>query len=171
MGSPAPPQPPQGLCFAAPSSWPWGTGEQQDAAWWTEGMEGVEASESGGPPGLRFLLQLDPGRSPGLDRTLLGFSLSALLSRLLGWSSKDGHRRGGSVAIAGEEEGSGNAGVSAAALAAAVSLSLAAVLASSDQRPRRAPPPPLPRRRLRLPAPDSGAPPIRLVRLVRSHLD
>ncbi|KAF8696707.1 hypothetical protein HU200_036333 [Digitaria exilis] len=151
MGPPAPPQPPQGLCFGAPS-WPW---EQQDAAaaWWADGME---ASESGGP-GLRFLLQLDPaGRPPpGLDhRTLLGFSLSALLSRLLGW-------RGGSVAIAGEEEGggSGNAAVSAAALAAAVSLSLAAVYASSDQRPRRPPPPPLPRRRRRLllPAPDSAS--------------
>ncbi|KAF8670983.1 hypothetical protein HU200_050255 [Digitaria exilis] len=117
----------------------------------------MEASESGGP-GLRFLLQLDPaGRSPGLDhRTLLGFSLSALLSRLLGW-------RGGPAAIAAEEEGggSGNAAVSAAALAAAVSLSLAAVYASSDKRPRRLPPPPLPHRRRRrtllLPAPDSAS--------------
>jgi hypothetical protein len=123
-------------------------------------IEGVEAGGGGGD-GLRFLLQFDPGR-PGFDRTLLGVSLSALLSRLLGWSKHGGGGRGrGSLAIAGEEGGGGgggggsrNAAVSAAALAAAVSLCLAAMYAS-DQRPRRAPK--LPRRRRRLPVPDSGA--------------
>jgi len=47
-------------------------------------MEGGD----GGGAGLRFLLRFDPEK-PGLDRTLLGVSLSALLTRLLGWS-KDG---------------------------------------------------------------------------------
>ncbi|OEL13167.1 hypothetical protein BAE44_0025814 [Dichanthelium oligosanthes] len=110
-------------------------------------MEGGEG-EGGG---LRFLLQFDPGRPPGFDHTLLGFSLSALLSRLLGWT-KHGQRTG-SAAIAGEEGGggsSGNAAVSAAALAAAVSLCLAAMYASDDR-------PPLPRRLL--PAPNSAVRP------------
>lgn len=148
MGPPPSPQPPtpQGLCFFA--SWA--------AAWWIGGMEEGGEGGGGGGPGLRFLLQLDPGK-PGFDRTLLGFSLSALFSRLLRWS-KDGQRRGGgggSMAIAAAEGGedSGNAAVSAAALAAAASLCLAAMYAS-DQRPR-----PDRRRRLSaaaLPAPSSG---------------
>jgi len=126
----------------------------------------MEGADGGGAAGLRFLLRFDPEKQPGLDRTtLLGVSLSALLSRLIGWSRDGGWGRG-SPAIAGEEAaigggggGSGNAAVSAAALAAAVSLCLAAVYAS-EQRPRRAPPPPpqLRRRRRRpLPPPDSGA--------------
>ena len=152
MGPPPPPQPPHGLCFGA-ASWTWGIGEQGRSS------NGMEWGDGGGA-GLRFLLRFDPEK-PGLDRTLLGVSLSALLTRLLGWS-KDGGRGRGSLAIVGEEAaigGSGNAAVSAAALAAAVSLCLAAVYAS-EQRPRRAPPPPpqLRRRRRRpLPPPDSGA--------------
>uniref|UniRef100_K3XER9 Protein CHUP1, chloroplastic n=1 Tax=Setaria italica TaxID=4555 RepID=K3XER9_SETIT len=157
IGPAPPPQPPQGLCFGAPS-WPWGIGEQgqsSPSASWTDAM--VEGGD-GGQAGLRFLLQFDPGR-PGFDRTLLGVSLSALLSRLLGWSKDGGGQGRLSVAIAGEEGGgggggSGNAAMSAAALAAAVSFCLAAMYAS-DQRPRRAPP--LPRQRRRLPAPDSAA--------------
>ncbi|XP_039809938.1 uncharacterized protein LOC120673245 isoform X2 [Panicum virgatum] len=154
MGPPPPPQPPHGLCFGA-ASWTWGIGEQGRSS---NGMEGGD----GGGAGLRFLLRFDPEK-PGLDRTLLGVSLSALLTRLLGWS-KDGGRGRGSLAIVGEEAaigGSGNAAVSAAALAAAVSLCLAAVYAS-EQRPRRAPPPPpqLRRRQRRpLPPPDSAARP------------
>ncbi|CAO2170415.1 unnamed protein product [Urochloa humidicola] len=164
MGPPPPcPQPPQGLFFGA-SSWAWGIGEQGQSSpnsMWTDAMEGVEGGESGGA-GLRFLLQFDPGR-PGLDRTLLNFSLSALLSRLLGWSKDGGGAGGGrgSAAIAGEE-GGGGAVVSAAALTAAVSLCLAAVYAS-DQRSGRAPPPTTTtrsrRRRRMLPAPDSAARP------------
>ncbi|CAO2190786.1 unnamed protein product [Urochloa humidicola] len=165
MGPPPPSQPPQGLFFGA-SSWAWGTigeeGQSSPNPWWTDAMEGVEGGDGGGGgAGLRFLLQFDPGR-PGLDRTLLNFSLSAVLSRLLGWN-KDGGGRG-SVAITGEEGGgggSGNAAVSAAALTAAVSLCLAALYAS-DQRSRRAPPlPPTRSRRRRrmLPAPDSAARP------------
>ncbi|CAO2208478.1 unnamed protein product [Urochloa humidicola] len=122
-------------------------------------MEGVEGGDGGGA-GLRFLLQFDPGR-PAIDRTLLGFSLSALLSRLLGWSKDGGGRGRGFLAIAGEEGGgeSGNAAVSGAALAAAVSLCFAAMYAS-DQRSRRDPPPLRSRRRRRLlPAPDSAARP------------
>ncbi|RLM93742.1 uncharacterized protein C2845_PM08G16960 [Panicum miliaceum] len=155
MGPPPPPPPPHGLCFGG-ASWTWGIGEQGQS---TDGMEG---GGGGGGAGLRFLLQFDPEK-PGLDRTLLGVSLSALLTRLLGWS-KDGGRGRGSLAIAGEEAGgiggggSGNAAVSAAALAATVSLCLAAVYAS-DQRPHRAPPPPPRRRRRPLPPPDSAARP------------
>ncbi|RLN22661.1 hypothetical protein C2845_PM07G13490 [Panicum miliaceum] len=123
-------------------------------------MEGVAGE--GGRAGLGFLLQFDPEK-PGLDRTLLGVSLSALLTRLLGWS-KDGGRGRGSLAIAGEEAGggrSGNAAVSAAALAAAVSLCLAAAYAS-DHRARHALPPPdsvdfpAAARPRALPAPDDG---------------
>ena len=99
----------------------------------------MEEGEGGaGPAGLRFLLQFDPTNPGSFDRTLLGFSLSALFSRLLGWS-KDAQRRGGggSMAIAADGgDDSVNAAVSAAALAAAVSLCLAAMYAS-DQRPRR----------------------------------
>ncbi|CAL4956052.1 unnamed protein product [Urochloa decumbens] len=167
MGPPPPsPQPPQGLCFGA-SSWAWGIGQQGQSSpnpRWTDAMGGAEGGDGGGA-GLRFLLQFDPGR-PGLDRTLLGFSLSALLSRLLGWSKDGGGGEGrGFLPIAGEEGGgggSGNAAVSGAALAAAVSLCFAAMYAS-DHRSQRAPPPlPSPRNRRRrrlLPAPDSAARP------------
>lgn len=116
-------------------------------------MEGGEAG------GLRFLLQFDPAR-PGLDRALLGFSFSALFSRLVvGWSKHGqtgGGGGGGSPAIAAEGEGgegSGNAAVSVAALAAAAaaaSLCLAAMYASDQRRPRHA-------RARRLPALASGA--------------
>lgn len=104
-------------------------------------MEGGEAG------GLRFLLQFDPAR-PGLDRALLGFSFSALFSRLVvGWSKHGqtgGGGGGGFPAIAAEGEGgegSGNAAVSVAALAAAAaaaSLCLAAMYASDQRRPRHA---------------------------------
>jgi hypothetical protein len=117
-------------------------------------MEGGEAG------GLRFLLRFDPAR-PGLDRALLGFSFSALFSRLVvGWS-KHGQTGGGggrgSPAIAAEGEGgegSGNAAVSVAALAAAAaaSLCLAAMYASDQRRPRHAR-----ARARRLPALASGA--------------
>lgn len=142
MGPPSPQPPPHGLCFFAP--WP--------SSWRIDGMEGGEGGV--GPAGLRFLLQFDPGKPGSFDRTLLGFSLSALFSRLVGWS-KDGQRRGGegstAIAVEGGDDDSGNAAVSAAALAAAASLCLAAMYAS-DQRPRR-------RRRqpaAALPAPSSG---------------
>ncbi|TVU34225.1 hypothetical protein EJB05_16056, partial [Eragrostis curvula] len=130
MGPP-PPAPPQGLCFGAP--WPWGMGEQsmpELKTWWIDRMEGGE----GGGAGLRFFLQFDPGK---VDRTLLGVSLSALFSRLLGWT-RNGERRG-SMAIAeegGESAAAAAAVVSAAALAAAVSVCFAAMHASG-QRPRR----------------------------------
>ncbi|CAL4975635.1 unnamed protein product [Urochloa decumbens] len=164
---PPPPQPPQGLRFSAPS-WAWGIGQQGQNSpnpWWTNAMEGAEGGDGGGA-GLRFLLQFDPGR-PGLDRTLLGFSLSAVLSRLLGWSKDGGGRGRGFLAIAGEEGGdgggSGNAAVSGAALAAAVSLCFAAMYASDHRSQRAPPPPPLPprsrRRQKLLPAPDSASSP------------
>ncbi|CAL4949087.1 unnamed protein product [Urochloa decumbens] len=171
MGPPPPsPQPPQGLCFGA-SSWAWGIGQQGQSSpnpQWTDAMGGGEGGDGGGA-GLRFLLQFDPGR-PGLDRTLLGFSLSAVLSRLLGRSKDGGGRGRGFLAIAGEEGGdggggSGNAAVSGAALAAAVSLCFAAIYAS-DHRSQRALPPPPPRNRRRrrlLPAPDSAARPCALL--------
>jgi hypothetical protein len=117
-------------------------------------MEGGEAG------GLRFLLRFDPAR-PGLDRALLGFSFSALFSRLVvGWSKHGqtgGGGGGGFPAIAAEGEGgegSGNAAVSVAALAAAAaaSICLAAMYASDQRRPRHAR-----ARARRLPALASGA--------------
>ena len=149
MGPPPSPQPPphaHGLCFFAPWAWLRGIGEHSPNSWRIDGMEG---GDGGGPAGLRFLLQFDPTNPGSFDRTLLGFSLSALFSRLLGWS-KDAQRRGGggsmAIAVDGGDD-SVNTAVSAAALAAALSLCLAAMYAS-DQRPRRR----------RLPAPPtSGA--------------
>ncbi|KAL6615035.1 hypothetical protein ACP70R_037305 [Stipagrostis hirtigluma subsp. patula] len=143
---------PQGLRFCAP--WTWGTGEQKSlsSSWWVDEMEGLKGGESGGA-GLRFFLQFDPGK-PGFDRTLLGVSLSALFSRLLGWS-KNGQRRGSTATM--EEGGEQAAAAASVGAVAALAVCLAALYAS-DQRPRR-------RRRLSapvsarprsLPAPDDG---------------
>uniref|UniRef100_A0A0A9GPB3 Uncharacterized protein n=1 Tax=Arundo donax TaxID=35708 RepID=A0A0A9GPB3_ARUDO len=95
-------------------------------------MEGGE----GGGAGLRFALQFDPAKAGlGFDRTLLGVSLSAVFSRLLGWS-KNGQRRGSTVIT---EEGGGSAAAVSIGAAAAVAVCLAS-LYRSDQRPRRARP-------------------------------
>ena len=95
-------------------------------------MEGLEGGESGGA-GLRLPLQFDPGKE-GFDRTLFGVSLSALFSRLLGWS-KNGQRRGSTVTM--EEGGESAAAAVSIGAGAAVAICLAA-LYTSDQRPRRA---------------------------------
>ncbi|WVZ69944.1 hypothetical protein U9M48_018657 [Paspalum notatum var. saurae] len=134
MGPPSPQQQ-QGLCFSAP--WPWGA----DGNWMEASLDGGGGARG---PGLRFLLKLDPGQ-PALDRTLLGFSLSALFTRLLGRG-----RGAPAAAIAGD---GGESGSAAAALAAAVSLSLAAAMYASDRRP------PPRARRPPLPAPSSAARP------------
>ncbi|KAL6882098.1 hypothetical protein ACP4OV_011570 [Aristida adscensionis] len=142
-----PPPQPQGLRFCAPC--PWGTGEQDQSLpepWQIDKMEGLQGGEGRGA-GLRYFLRFDPG-NPGFDRALLGASLSALLSRLLGWS-KNGQRR---ASMAAAEE-SGESAAAAAAVAVGAAAAFAACLAAvhaADQPPRRA------RRRGRLLAPDDG---------------
>uniref|UniRef100_A0A0E0JKF3 Uncharacterized protein n=1 Tax=Oryza punctata TaxID=4537 RepID=A0A0E0JKF3_ORYPU len=124
--------------------WSWGIGEQcMHSIWWLERMEDIK--NNGGDGGLRFSLQFDPGK-PGLDRTLLGLPVSALLSRLLGRSKT-------SQAMA---EGDGETVAGAAVLASAFAVYLVAMYASDHRRrqPRR----PLRLRKRDLAALDSSRP-------------
>ncbi|XP_062213783.1 uncharacterized protein LOC133914770 isoform X2 [Phragmites australis] len=113
-------------------------------------MEGLEGGESRGA-GLRLPLQFDPGKE-GFDRTLFGVSLSALFSRLLGWSKNEQERTESAAAAV------------SIGITSAVAVFLAALYAY-DERPRRARPRRLSAsalagrnsaRSCALPAPDDG---------------
>lgn len=83
-----------------------------------DAMDDQEGGWNGGA-GLIFSLRFDPMRA-SFDRTLASFPVSALISRLLGWSKKSSQGRPqGSVVVA-----------------AAVALYVAALFVS-DQQPRR----------------------------------
>uniref|UniRef100_A0ACD5VQL0 Uncharacterized protein n=1 Tax=Avena sativa TaxID=4498 RepID=A0ACD5VQL0_AVESA len=117
---------PHGRCFEAP--WAWRIGEPDTWRRLLDVMGEMEGDANGGA-GLGFSPRFDPMRA-GFDPTLVSVPLSALISRLLGWSKKSSQ---------GRKLPQGSAMV-----AAAVAVYFAALFLS-DQQPRR------PRRR-RLPA-------------------
>ncbi|KAF0916302.1 hypothetical protein E2562_005905 [Oryza meyeriana var. granulata] len=133
MGPSPPPQGPW---------WSWGIGEQgMHSIWWLERME----EKNNGGDDLRFFLQFDPGKL-GLDRTLLDFPVSALLSHLLGWSKSSSSSSQGAMA-----EGGGETAAGVAVLASAFAVYLVSMYASDHRQVRR------PRRRRRLAGLNSAA--------------
>ncbi|CAM0881470.1 unnamed protein product [Alopecurus aequalis] len=113
--------PPEGRCFGAP--WAWRIGEQSMPDIWRllDVMEELDGGGNGGV-GPRFSLLFDPMRA-GFDRTLVSVPVSALISRLLGWSKNNNQGRPqGSVMVA-----------------AAAAVYFAALFVSDQQtrRPRR----------------------------------